>query len=145
IDDLMTDLVQAEIETDELDENGNTVKRHLDMAELLAILRQVLSAGNETSTNALAEGIRLLAENQDEWRKLKADPGGRAPLVVEEVLRLSSPVAGMYRVATQDTELGGCPIHRGARVVPIFGAANRDPDVFPAPDAFKPDRPNFGD
>ena len=132
MDDLMTDLVQAEIETGELDENGRQLKRPLDMAELLAILRQMLSAGNETSTNALAEGIRLLAENQDEWRKLKAEPE-RAGLVVEEVLRLSSPVSGMYRIATRETELGGCPIQEGSRIVPVFAAANRDPSVFPDP------------
>ncbi len=143
IDDLMTDLVQAEIETDELDADGSPLRRPLEMAEMLSIVRQLLAAGNETSTNALAEGVRLLAENPSEWRKLKADPS-RAAAVTEEVLRLAAPVSGMYRIATHDTELGGCPVLRGARLVPMFAAANRDPDVFgPDPDAFDPDRSNL--
>ncbi len=144
IGDLLTDLVQATIETDEHDDSGEPVRRPLEMAEMLSILRQLLVAGNETTTNALATGIRLLAENPDEWRKLKADPE-RVTAVTEEVLRLATPVTSMYRLVTTDTEIGGCPVHKGARVTPMYAAANRDPAVWgPDADALDPDRPSNG-
>ena len=146
IGDLMSDLVEAEIVDDEPGPDGSEVRRPLTMAEMLSIVRQILVAGNETTTNALTEGIRLLAENPDEWARLKADPAGRATAVTEEVLRLSSPLSSMFRVVRADTEIGGCPVSAGARVVNVYGAANRDPDLWdPDPDAFNPDRGNLGD
>lgn len=146
IGDLMSDVVQAEIVDDAPGPDGGEVRRPLTMAEMLSILRQILVAGNETTTNALAEGIRLLAENPDEWRRLKADPAGRAEAVTEEILRLSSPLSGMFRIVRADTEIGGCPVSAGHRVVNVYGAANRDPALWdPDPDAFDPDRANLGD
>ena len=138
--DLMSDLVEAEIESGE----PGAPPRSLTIAEMVSILRQLLVAGNETSTNAIVEGIRLLASAPDQWSRLRADPDERAGAVVEEVLRLSSPLAGMFRVATRDTEIDGCPIPRGARLFPLYAAANRDPAVWGEdPDAFDPDRPNL--
>ena len=107
--DLLSDLVQAEIDTDE----GG--RRPLDMAEMLSIVQQLLVAGNETTTKALTEGVRLLAEHPEQWEALRADPAGRAPLVVEEVLRLSTPTQGMFRLVTEDTEIDGVPVPKGAR------------------------------
>ena len=88
--------------------------------------------------------MKLLGEEHDEWWKVKADPA-RAPLVVEESLRLASPTQGMFRVVTTDAELDGVPIPAGDAVVVVFAAANRDPTVFPDPDRFDPDRPNVRD
>ncbi|BAN03376.1 cytochrome P450 [Ilumatobacter coccineus] len=145
IGDLMSDLVQSRIEADPGDaEKGLDVddegKRELTMSEMLSIVSQLLVAGNETTTKALTEGVRLLAEHPDTWAKLRADPAGYAPTVVEEVLRLSTPTQGMFRVVTADTEIDGVPVPKGARLVVMFAAANRDPEVFPDPDAFDPDR-----
>lgn len=145
IGDLMSDLVQSRIEADpddadkglDVDDEG---KRALTMAEMLSIVSQLLVAGNETTTKSLTEGIRLLTENPDSWRKLRADPEGYAPTVVEEVLRLSTPTQGMFRIVTTDTEIDGVQLPKGARLVVMFAAANRDPEVFPDPDAFDPDR-----
>jgi len=138
MDDLMTDLVRAEIDTDD----GG--RRHLDMPEMLSIVQQLLVAGNETTTKALTEGVMLLAQHPEQWERLKADPAGRAPLVVEEVLRLSTPTQGMFRLVTADTEIEGCPVSAGSRLVVAYTAANRDPAVWgPDPDAFDPDRPNM--
>lgn len=146
VGDLMSDVVQAEIADDVPGPDGGVARRPLTMAEMLSILRQILVAGNETTTNALAEGIRMLAENPDEWRRLKADPAGRAAAVTEEVLRLSSPLSGMFRIVQTDTEIGGCPVSAGDRVVNVYGAANRDPALWgPDPDTFDPDRPNLSD
>jgi cytochrome P450 len=136
--DLMSDLVQAEIDTDE----GG--RRPLTMPEMLSIVQQLLVAGNETTTKSLTEGVKLLAEHPAQWAALKADPSGRAAVVAEEVLRLSTPTQGMFRVATRDTEIEGCPVPKGARVMLVYSAANRDPSVWgDEPDGFDPDRTNL--
>jgi cytochrome P450 len=136
--DLMSDLVHAEIDTDA----GG--KRPLAMSEALSILQQLLAAGNETTTKALTEGVLLLAQHPEQWDALRADPAGRAPLVTEEVLRLSSPTQGMFRLVTRDTEIDGVAVPGGSRVVLLYAGANRDPAVWgDDPDAFDPDRPNL--
>jgi cytochrome P450 len=132
--------VQAEIDTDE----GG--RRPLDMAEMLSIVQQLLVAGNETTTKSLTEGVMLLAQHPEVWAKLRADPAGYAPLVTEEVLRLSTPTQGMFRVVTRDTEIDGVPVPKGSRVILVYSGANRDPKVWGEdPDRFDPDRPNLKD
>ena len=135
---LLSDLANATIDDDE----GG--RRPLEMAEMLSITSQLLVAGNETTTKAITEGVRLLAEYPDQWAKLRADPAGRAPLVVEEVLRLSTPTQGMFRVATKDADVAGCPVPKGDWLVLSYSAANRDVTVFgDDPDRFDPDRPEL--
>ena len=138
-DDLLTGLLQARIDDDDPDV---TDKRPLDVPEILSIVQQLLVAGNETTTKLLTETMRLLAEHPEEWAALKADPA-RAPQIVEEALRLSTPTQGMFRIATRDHELDGVPIPKGARLVIVFASANRDESLYPEPDAFDPDRDNL--
>jgi cytochrome P450 len=111
---------------------------------MLSIIQQLLVAGNETTTKLLTETMRLLAENPDEWTRLKQDPS-RAPQIVEEALRLSTPTQGMFRISTTDHELGGVHIPKGARIVIVFASANRDESLYPDPDGFDPDRDNLRD
>lgn len=140
-DDILTNLLNARVDRDEL--VGGVPDDPLTMPEMLSIIQQLLVAGNETTTKMLTEMMRLLGENPDEWRKLREDPS-RAKAVVDETLRLSTPTQGMFRVAMDDTEVAGCPVSKGQRLVAMFAAANRDPSVFPDPDTFDPDRPNVG-
>ena len=74
--------------------------------------------------------IRNLADEHDEWWKLKADPG-RASIVVEEALRLASPTQGLYRKVTRDVEIEGTSIPAGDRLLVMFAAADRDPADVP--------------
>ena len=144
IGDLMSDLVQAHIDTDANPDGTPGEKRPLEMAEMLSIVQQLLVAGNETTTKSITEGVRLLAEHPHVWAKLQADPAGYAPMVTEEVLRLTTPTQGMFRVVTEDTELEGVHIPKGSRLVVMYTAANRDPSVWgDDPDRFDPDRPNL--
>lgn len=140
-DDLLTNLLNARVDDDDPDV---TDKRPLDVPEMLSIIQQLLVAGNETTTKLLTETMRLLAENPDEWVALKNDPG-RAPKIVEEALRLSTPTQGMFRISTKDHELGGVHIPEGARLVIVFASANRDESLYPDPDDFDPDRDNLRD
>jgi cytochrome P450 len=139
-DDLLTNLLNARIDDD--DEVEDT--RPLDMPEMLSIVQQLLVAGNETTTKLLTELMRLLGEHPDQWEQLKADPS-RAPRIVEEGLRLSTPTQGMWRIATKEHELGGVTIPKGARMVAVFASANRDDALYPDCDEFDPDRENLRD
>ncbi|MBX3707832.1 MAG: cytochrome P450 [Pseudomonadales bacterium] len=121
-DDIISDIVHARFENE----------RPLDVPEMLSILQQLLVAGNETTTHSIAEGVLLLIENPDQHALLKADPG-LIPNFTEEVLRLSSPTANMWRVVTRDTEINGIPVTKGSMVQLRFSSANRDEAVYPAP------------
>jgi len=130
-DDILSDLVNAQLDGE----------RSLDDAELLSIVQQLMVAGNETTTAALAEGLRLFATNPEEYKKIQADPS-LIPNAVEEVLRMSSGSSGIWRVMHRDAELGGVTLPKGAMVMMRYHAANRDPKQFDNPNTFQVDRKN---
>jgi len=130
-DDIISDIVHARFENE----------RPLEMAEMLSILQQLLVAGNETTTHAISEGVLLLIRHPEQWRKLKAEPE-LIPALVEEVLRLSTPTANMWRVAVKDTQINGLEIPAGTMVQIRFASANRDESRFLGPDDFDIERPN---
>lgn len=135
-DDLLSDLVYAEVDGE----------RPLEDAEILSIMQQLMVAGNETTTSALAGGLLQLIENPDQMAKAvaAADEGNERAIInlVEEVLRTESPTAGMWRMVLKDTELGGVKIPKGAMVQLRYAAANRDPAKYPDPDRFDIERAN---
>lgn len=142
-DDILTNLLNARVDRDDVGPDGEPLSDEpLEMPEMLSIIQQLLVAGNETTTKFLTEMMRLLGENPAEFAKLQQDPT-RAKAVGEEALRLSTPTQGMFRVITEDTEVAGCPLSAGDRAVVMFSAANRDPEVFPDPESFDPDRENL--
>jgi pimeloyl-[acyl-carrier protein] synthase len=122
-DDLLTALVQAEEAGDRLSES-----------ELGANVVQLLIAGHETTQNLIANGLWALLRNPDQLDRLRDDPA-LVPTAVEELLRYDSPVQFAARVAREDIALDGATIPRGARVMVLLGAANRDPARFTNPDA----------
>jgi len=130
-EDVLSDLVHARLEGE----------RELDDPELLSIVQQLMVAGNETTTAALAEGLRLFASNPEEYKKIQADPS-LIPNAVEEVLRMSSGSSGIWRVMHRDAELGGVMLPKGAMVMMRYHAANRDPKQFDNPNSFQVERKN---
>lgn len=130
-DDIISDIVHAKFE-DELP---------LDTPEMLSILQQLLVAGNETTTSSIAEGVLLMIKHPDQFAKLKANPD-LVENLVEEVLRLSTPTANMWRVATKDTEINGTPVPKGSMVMIKFSSANRDAEAYPDPHSFDVERDN---
>ncbi len=107
--------------------------KELTYEELLAIIQQLLTAGNETTRNHLVASVALLIEKPDLQTKLRND----ASLVkkfVDESLRLESPVQGLFRITSQDTELGGYEMPKGAKIYLCYGSANRDDKQFPDAD-----------
>jgi cytochrome P450 len=130
-DDLLSDVVNARLEGE----------RPLDDAEIMSIAQQLMVAGNETTTHALAGGIVHLANNPEQQAKARANPA-LIPNMVEEVLRLDTPTAGMWRVVTRDCELGGHEFKAGSMVMLRYASANRDPAKYPDPDKFDVERSN---
>lgn len=130
-DDLLSDLVNAQVDGE----------RPLDDSELLSILQQLMVAGNETTTSSLAGGLVHLIRHPDQADAVRADPGLLRNMV-EEILRMESPTAGLWRVVRRDCELGGVELKAGTMLMLRFAAANRDPARFENPDAFDVTRKN---
>ncbi|MFN3592136.1 MAG: cytochrome P450, partial [Thermaurantiacus sp.] len=130
-DDILSDLVHARVEGE----------RPLDDAEIMSVLQQLMVAGNETTTSTLAGGLLHLIQNPGELEVLRADPS-LIPNAVEEMLRLESPTAGMWRVVKTDTEIGGMKVQSGTLLHLRYAAANRDPEKYPEPDRFDVRRSN---
>lgn len=107
--------------------------RPLSREELLDICFLFLIAGLDTVTDSLDCFFVYLARHPEHRRQLVEQPD-ILPHAVEELLRWETPVPGVARVAMQDVELSGCPIHKGDRVSPLLGAANTDPAEFPDPE-----------
>jgi cytochrome P450 len=110
-------------------------------AEMMA---DTFVGGSETTTNALAAGMRLLIDNKDVWHQLKSDPGRYMKTFVEEVLRLESPVQSLMRFCAKDTEIGGVPVPNGALINVRYAAANRDERAFECPEKIDLERPKAG-
>ncbi|WP_216892268.1 cytochrome P450 [Nocardia alni] len=123
VDDLLSDLLAARLDGEE----------PLSEAELLQMLVQFLVAGNETTTNLLTSCVWKLATEPELQQQLRDDPDAIANFV-DEVLRLESPVQGIWRVAVTDVEIGGTTVPADSLIYLVTGSANRDPEVYNEPD-----------
>lgn len=111
----------------------------MDDIELFYFAMLLLLAGNETTTNLLGGMFDSFARYPDQFDLVREDPE-LIPGAVEELLRFTSPVQGLYRTARTDYPVGNVVIPAGARVMLSFGAANRDPLAFADPDDFRVQR-----
>jgi cytochrome P450 len=130
-DDLISDLIAVRVEGME----------PLTNAEIAPITFEIAVAGNETTRNTLMSGLVRLLRSPDQLDALAEDPSLTAN-AVEEMLRFETPATSMWRIATEDTILGGVAIPAGASVLLRFDAANRDPEMFEEPDRFDITRKN---
>ena len=104
-------------------------------ADCLPLLSAYLTAGMDTTVNALAAMIHLFGTHPDQWRELVETPG-LAGSAINEVLRLEAPALMFSRVAATDVEIGGARIGEGDRVAIVYASANRDERQYPDPDRF---------
>jgi cytochrome P450 len=128
VDDLLSDLLAARLDGEE----------PLSEAELLQMLVQFLVAGNETTTNLLTSSVWKLATDHELQRQLRENPE-QIPNFVDEVLRLEPPVQGIWRVTETEVEIGEVTIPADNLVYLVTGSANRDPEVYHAPDELDTD------
>src|SRR5260221_8892550 len=105
----------------------------LSEPELVVMCTLLLIAGHETTVNLIGNGMLALIEHPVEYAQLRDTPGLIGP-AVEELLRFDSPVQLTARIASEPLEIGGQHIEAGQWVLPLLGAANRDPKVFANPE-----------
>ena len=110
-----------------------------DPEDLVVTAMFLLAAGFETTTHLVSAGAVVLAAHPEEVARLRADPG-RWPAVVEELLRLASPVTRAVRQARRDVEIAGARVPAGTIVEVWTSAADHDPSVFACPHTFDPGR-----
>ncbi|MBM3345480.1 MAG: cytochrome P450 [Betaproteobacteria bacterium] len=122
------------------DKNGE----FLEMSGLLGILLEILVAGNETVKDTLATGMIRMIDDPAIVESLRTCDERTLRVFADELVRLECPVQGTYRWVTQDTELGGVKLVKGAMVNLRWAAANRDPAEFPDPERLDPTRRNPG-
>jgi cytochrome P450 len=136
-DDLMTFLVQA-VDAGALSDD-----------ELLGGSLLLFLAGITTTSGLISNSLLHLASRPDLRDRMRADPATMTS-AIEELLRYESPIQALARTTTADAELHGTRMPAGARVVLLFGSANRDERRWPDPDTLDIDRPQarhlaFGD
>jgi cytochrome P450 len=129
-DSLLSALIAAEDDGD-----------RLSSAELVSTAGLLLIAGFITTVNLIGNGAVALLGQLDQWQRLHDEPA-LVPAAVEELLRYDSPVQLTSRVATEDVDVDGAVIPKGASVILAIGGANRDPDAFDDPDVLRIDRPD---
>lgn len=115
-DDIITMLLSAEVDGQQL--------THEQVEDVLFLF---FIAGLDTVTSSLDCMLSFLGQNPEHRQMLVDDPS-MIPHAIEEMLRWESPVQGVIRVTTEDTELGGCPIKKGSQVSVVIGSANTDPN-----------------
>ena len=108
----------------------------LSEEELTNLACTILVAGYETTAHHISLSLLALLDHPAEMVRLRADPG-LIPGAVEELVRyVRIGILPLARVTTEEVELGGVTIPAGEVVLPLIGAANRDPSVFSEPDRF---------
>ncbi|WP_301149819.1 cytochrome P450 [Mycobacterium simiae] len=122
-DDLMTALVQAEVEGERLTDD-----------EIKSFFNLLMIAGNDTTRQSTSHGMKALTDFPEQRAWLLADLAGRMPSAVEEIVRWSSPIMTFRRTAARDCELGGQRIVAGEKVIMFYASANWDTEVFDHPD-----------
>jgi cytochrome P450 len=129
-DDLLSEIVKLEVD-------GQPV----GMEQAISLAYLLLSAGHETTVGALGGMLYHIARDPALRDRLLEDPS-LIPATIEESLRLEPPVPGMGRITVCQAEIGDVTVPAGERLMLMFGAANRDPEVFTDPEEFQLGRPD---
>ncbi len=127
-EDLLSVFLDAEVEGD-----------RLSREDILDICFLFLIAGLDTVTATLDCMFAFLAEHPEHRRQLAENPD-IIPNAIEELLRWETPVMGVARVAVEDSELNGCPVHKGDQLMIMIGSANTDEAEFSDADEVRFDR-----
>jgi cytochrome P450 len=124
-DDLLSVLLEVEVEGERLDEN-----------EILSFSNLMIVAGNETTTKMLANALYWLWRNPEQRALVREDPVARIPGWVEETLRYDNSTQMLARRVTEDVTLHGETLRAGDRALLLVGSGNRDERVFERADVY---------
>ncbi|MCX4765824.1 cytochrome P450 [Streptomyces sp. NBC_01275] len=128
-DDLISALVTAQARGDRLTDH-----------ELLSTCFMLITAGDETTTNLIGNGVLALLRHPDQLARLRAEPT-LIRTAVDEIVRYDSPSQAIVRVAAEDVPLGGRTVPAGDLVYLLLASAGRDPDRHQEPDRLDLTRP----
>jgi cytochrome P450 len=103
--------------------------------EMVATAILLLNAGHEATVQTIGNGVKTMLEQRVDPRLAFASESATAA-TVEELLRLDPPLHLFQRYALEDAEIAGVRLKKGDKIGLLLGAANRDPERFPDPDAF---------
>jgi cytochrome P450 len=127
-----TDLLSKIIQARDLDDPQHSM---LTFEEQISVLSTLIVGGLETSKSVISAAVYLLLTHPETLAQVRAEPA-LIPKVVEETLRVRSPVLGLYRTTKQPLRVGDVEIPKGARIQLLYGSANRDSSTFSHPDQF---------
>jgi len=132
-DDIISELVNLKLDGGE----------NLTNDELQGLVAQLLAGGNETTTSSIAHGLWLLLKHPKQMNKI-IDDIDLIPNFVEEVIRFETPVQGLFRTVTEDTEIDGESIKKGSVLLVRYASFNRDEEIFTNPEEFNVERKDVG-
>jgi cytochrome P450 len=141
------DLVAARLRSPQDDLPGDLARIYLDgdetitPDEIASLVYGQLTAGHETTSALLANGLKELLGDRDAWEAICADRA-LIPAAVEELLRLSAPVFTWKRRLTRSAEVGGVTLPAGTNLLLLLGSANHDERMFSEPDRIDLGRDN---
>ncbi|WP_232008096.1 cytochrome P450, partial [Mycobacterium gordonae] len=124
-DDLMTNLVQAEVDGEQLTDD-----------EIVSFFILLTIAGNDTTRQSTSHAMKALTDFPDQRAWLMEDFDGRIKGAVEEFVRWATPIMTFRRTAARDCELGGQQITEGDKIILFYSSANWDTTVFTNPEKF---------
>ncbi len=99
------------------------------------LMSAYVTAGLDTTINAISAAVRYFAENPEQWQMIRADRS-LIPAAFNETVRMESPLQWFSRVTTREVDLGDAVIPEGERVLMLYGSANHDERKWADPDRF---------
>jgi cytochrome P450 len=132
--DVLSQLAQAKYQ------DGSTP----ELFDIVGIATFLFAAGQDTTTRLISSALRLVAEDPELQRMLRAQRE-RIPNFLEEVLRLEGTVKALFRLTKKRVRVGDLELDPGTTVMLIIGAADRDPKRFDDPNRLSLERKNARD
>jgi cytochrome P450 len=120
---------------------ASAVQGEMTRAELANNILFLVFSGHETTVHLLGSMLLELVQDNAVWDDLIAGRIDRAK-VIDEALRLHSPIQKLCRVNTDDILIDGMAIPKNSNIVLLLGAANRDPKVFKNPEKITSSHPS---
>jgi cytochrome P450 len=122
---------------DQLFSNGRAAGWSEDLCR--GVLNDYVYPSLDTTIHAMSTGLKLFAENPEQWEKVRADRSLLKTAVLE-IVRLATPIQYFTRLVTKDVEIGGVTLPAGSWVLVMFGSADHDEREFPDPERFDVER-----